>query len=364
MASFKNQHYVPKCYLRQFGEGLEDSAINIYNIDRHRAIASASLRHQCSGSYFYGEDLELEKILQEVEGRYAQTVRAIIGAPGKVTESQKVILRFFAYLQHMRTDAAARRSIEFISAMTSAGGSLEPPSSMRVSMKEAVQSVIRVFAQSAKLVRDLKVCLFLNETKRPFITSDDPAVLTNRWYAQSSLTRNLGFGAFNAGVIFLMPLSPQILCVVYDGDVYSVPNQGGWVTLDRDADVDAFNEHQFLNCAANIYFRSWNDAAIVAEKFASAEPRRPPQKHRVNIAVEDGRDGDHVRYKVIPQSEIEHHERLLVHVSTIHPYPKWWPPQIKLRADRKIYSNGSGTGYVRKVAIDLGFAGGVGYRRI
>lgn len=71
MASNKNQHYVPQCYLRQFAAGNSASAINLFNIDREKFINCAPLKNQCSKSYFYGDDLELEKALQPIEGCYA-----------------------------------------------------------------------------------------------------------------------------------------------------------------------------------------------------------------------------------------------------------------------------------------------------
>lgn len=64
MASNKNQHFVPRCYLRPFtldGNGL---SINIFNIDRSRAIKNAPVKNQCSGDYFYGKDQKLERALQ------------------------------------------------------------------------------------------------------------------------------------------------------------------------------------------------------------------------------------------------------------------------------------------------------------
>lgn len=68
MASNKNQHFVPRCYLRPFTINCNNKAINLFNIDKQKFIKNAPVKHQCSRDYFYGEDLIIEKALQPIEG--------------------------------------------------------------------------------------------------------------------------------------------------------------------------------------------------------------------------------------------------------------------------------------------------------
>src|SRR6476660_6741129 len=103
MASNKNQHFVPRCYLRPFTIGGVGSAINLYNIDRQKFIELAPVKHQCSGDYFYGKDPELEKAIQSVEGAYGATLRAIIGPQYSLTDEHRHVLKIFWLLQHLRT---------------------------------------------------------------------------------------------------------------------------------------------------------------------------------------------------------------------------------------------------------------------
>jgi hypothetical protein len=49
---------------------------------------------------------------------------------------------------------------------------------------------MRIFAEEMDIIDDLKLCLIRNRTSIPFVTSDDPAVMTNRWYLADY--RNLG----------------------------------------------------------------------------------------------------------------------------------------------------------------------------
>ena len=75
MASNKNQHYVPQCYLREFATDSTSAAINLYNLDREKFIINASIKHQCSKNYFYGNNLLLEKAMQPIESNYSKVLK-------------------------------------------------------------------------------------------------------------------------------------------------------------------------------------------------------------------------------------------------------------------------------------------------
>lgn len=251
MATNKNQHFVPRCYLRPFTFDSANLAINLFNIDRLKFIELAPVKHQCSGDYFYGEDLRLEKALQLMERTYGIALREILKSGYSLTDDHRDFLRRFWLLQYLRTDAASRRSVEMFAAMEAVIGC--EVSDFRLGIREAVQVSMRAFAQYMDIADDMKICLLRNKTSIPFVTSDDPAVLTNRWYLEDRRTKGASFGVHSAGNLLLLPLSPQVLCLGYDGDVYSVPHKSGWVDVHHETDVRAFNQHQFLNCRANIF---------------------------------------------------------------------------------------------------------------
>lgn len=54
-------------------------------------------------------------------------------------------------------------------------------------------------------------------------------------------------------MLALLPLTPKLFFLGYDGDVYSVPNERGVVEIKSARDVIARNRHQFLQCVANGY---------------------------------------------------------------------------------------------------------------
>lgn len=346
MASNKNQHFVPRCYLRPFTAESANVVINLYNIDRKRFIVGAPVKHQCSGDYFYGKDPHLEAAIQAVEGAYGNALREILSAGYRLRDEHRDLLRKFWLLQHLRTEQASQRSVEMAHATEAVAG--VENSGFRFQIKEAVQMAMRIFAESMDIVDDLKVCLVRNRTSVPFVTCDDPAVLSNRWHQQRQRSSGLSFGLHSAGALFFLPLSPELLCLGYDGDVYSVPHNEGWVEARRESDVQAFNEHQFLNCRANIFVRDASHSEAVHSQFVRSETRRPPSRYRIHYAVLDRKEGEYSRYRVVDPKEAQEHEEAIIHSQVIHPVPSSWPRLLTWRPGGFVFTNGTGLGYVRR----------------
>lgn len=359
MATNKNQHYVPRCHLKPFTLNGENLAINLLNLDRQRAIPSAPVKNQCSGDYFYGQDDLLENAIRFVEGTYAAAVARIHTPQYALTDGDRVVLRTFMLLQHMRTEAASRRSVEMFAGMESSIG--EPLPGLIPSIKEAVQIAMRAFADEMHLFDDLKVCLVRNRTRWPLVTSDDPAVVANRWHKEDPRVRHKSPGLMACGTTIFLPLSPRVLCVAYDGDVHSVPHESGWTEVRNERDVEAFNEQQFLNAFNNVYFCDWSDHSWVLSAYRAVQDRRLSSKHRVNYAVLDRVDGTHKRYRVVDRFDSEMHEEAIIHTESLSPTPSRWPTQLRWRAKGSVYTNGTGAGYIRAAQTPFRSVGG--YRR-
>src|SRR3546814_61237 len=106
MADNKNQHFVPRVHLRPFTVNGEGLAINLFNLDRMKAIPNAPVRNQCSGDYFYGQNKLLENAINFIEDPYGPIVRHLSDG-GAVGSAVKVVLKRFIYLQYLRTEAAS-----------------------------------------------------------------------------------------------------------------------------------------------------------------------------------------------------------------------------------------------------------------
>lgn len=359
MASNKNQHFVPRCYLKPFGQDEAGKAINLFNLDRARAVQGAPVKGQCSGDYFYGEDLVVERALQAFEGQYASLLKTILAPDYRLLARDRATLAEFWLLQHLRTDAASRRMVEMSQQMDADLGGL--PEGYKLEIREAVQFGIKTFFEARGVVADLKVALIRNRSRRAFITSDNPAVMTNRWHLSDPISRGVSPGLLNAGFIGLLPLSPSVLCVIYDGDVYSLANNAGWLDLNDDADANDFNAHQILNCQANLYFKAWETRDEIVALATRVGPDRPPDRHRLEHLVLDRVEGNNRVYRVASLEEANAQQNSIIHSELVLPQPARWPSQMRWRAGGSVYSNGTAIGFVRKATRE---PGGPAFRKL
>jgi len=348
MVMNKNQHYVPRCYLRPFTHNAANLSIDIFNIDRRKFFERAPVKNQCSRNYFYGEDLKLEKAFQSMEAFYAQTLRKISDSKYSLETPHSILLKRFWLLQFLRTEAASMRAVKMTQTMENLidiDGAV-----FRLEMRQAVQLAMTIFVEEKNIVDDLKICLLKNQTSIPFITSDDPAVLTNRWYLEVKRGCRNSYGLASAGTLLILPLTPWVLCIGYDGDVYSLPNENGWISVRRETDVQALNQHQFLNCMANIYMPDLANKEQMYKEFTTLAPLRPVSRDVAHYAIFDHFNEAGERYCIIDHDQIKNlpHQKALIHSQIVYPCPTKWPSFLRWRTNGTVYTNGSGTGFVRR----------------
>jgi hypothetical protein len=208
MAEHKRQHYVPRCHFKPFSVDGVGNAINLLNIASGKAVRCAPVKGQCAKDYMYGEDLAAEKAFQRIEGEYARVVRVVSAGPTALRDYDFHGLRFFAALQFFRTEmAAVRRSHEVHILMDQAifegrPAHLVPEGRGIPDDREIMRLVMSTGLRSSGVFNDLKPCLVRNSTATDFVTSDDPAVFTSRYYFQKQRSSNFGLTSSGAMLIF------------------------------------------------------------------------------------------------------------------------------------------------------------------
>jgi hypothetical protein len=78
MTEKKNQHYIPKFYLRNFSYLNDKKQIGIFNINNQFFYQTSKLKTQGSKNFFYGNDGVIEESLTNFEGLFSQTINQII----------------------------------------------------------------------------------------------------------------------------------------------------------------------------------------------------------------------------------------------------------------------------------------------
>src|ERR1700757_576275 len=187
MAEHKRQHYVPRCHLKPFTKNGQGNEINLFNIGIERIIECAPVKGQCAKDYMYGDDLQLEKAFQGIEGEYARFIRSIQIDPHSATTQDLDFVRFFAGIQYFRTETAMNRTLGFHSGMDDVVFDRDSPAqaAQRPPLpddRKIIHSTMMMGLKSVAITKDLKACIVLNRAKTDFVTSDDPAVFTSRYY--------------------------------------------------------------------------------------------------------------------------------------------------------------------------------------
>ena len=269
-----------------------------------------------------------------------------------LTDEHRRLLKSFWLLQYLRTEEKARRALERTGLLASIARLDDP--GFRLQIRDVVQVAMQAFAENMEIVSDLKVCLVRNQSKVPFVTSDDPAVLTNRWHLQNAKRNAFSFGLHSAGALAILPLSPSVLCLAYDSDMHSVSHHRGWIDIRKGADADAFNQHQYLNGRANIFIQDTEHFEVIREAFRRVSTLRPPTRYKMNYAIPDETSGERDRFVVVDPEKAEPHRKALISSQEVYASPTAWPWQIRWRSGAFAFSNGTGVGYVRRAFTKQG----------
>lgn len=347
MADYKNQHFVPKAHFKPFSVEGGGHAVNMYLTAQDRAVFGAPVKGQCSRPYLYGKDGQLERLLSQIEGRYSGVIGRLAADHIGLDDTDRWLLRYFTLLQSHRTAEQIERGFARMWEMASffrmaeerhgnEWDTRQDPTRERV-MVELMLSFSEQMQE--RVLDDLKVAIVRNRSNQDFVTSDDPAVTTNRWLLQRRSIKTFGSNA--AGLVLLMPLGPRFLALIYDPAVYSVSaSSPGWVDLDRASDVQAFNVHQYMQAVSAIYFRREEDAPLVAAEFKAAREHRPDRWDRFTVAKKADEGVTHTRYDVGTPDEIAGEDAIMFHLAREWPTPPRWPSILKYRHGAHGFTNG------------------------
>lgn len=260
MPEKKNQHFIPRFYLKKFSLESQGTRIGMFNISSKKFIESAKLYDQASRNYFYGRDLKIENDLQNLETESAKIINYVIEKQdlpqANSTESQMLLM--FVITLFGRTMYSAEMidelRVKHNELVSSIDENFLPESEQNINLTDMVQQSLGRAASFFPLLRDLHYKLIINETEQPFITSDHPVVLYNQFLEpRKKHGSNIGFAS--KGLEIFLPLSPKLTLIYFDKDVYRVGTRDKTVVkVNLTSDIKALNLLQCINANKNIYF--------------------------------------------------------------------------------------------------------------
>jgi hypothetical protein len=283
----KNQHYIPKFYLRYFSYEGNQKQIGVHNYKSDFTFPTAKLKTQGSKNFYYGEDGIVEDLLSEIEGKLSNTIKLIRESetlPSKESNDHYNLLHFIA-LTHLRNPLSINHSIQSMAHLKSQLKQLHPEHETdhlvpQTSHEEAIDMALSTIRFVAKNMLDLDFKLLKNETKTPFITSDFPIVKYNQFLEQKKWNHGkTGYGII--GLQILIPLSDTICIIFYDSSIYKIGNKKSSIlSVTNTKDIDSLNLLQFTNCFESIFFS--DKASIDYIKKLKLRSVRYPRANEIN----------------------------------------------------------------------------------
>jgi len=257
----KNQHYIPKFYLRNFSYKGNGKQIGIFILKNQFYYKNTKLKTQGSKNFFYGTDGVLEDKLSEVEGVLATGIKNSIEnkwTPTKESE-EHIDLLIFVALTHLRNPVAINNSINNMELLREKLLEIHPDTDVdkmapKISHEEALDQSMASLGYTIENMLDLEYKLLINKTSTPFIASDFPVVKLNQ-FLESRNWKHGKTGYGNMGLQIYIPINDTTAYFLYDPAIYKVGfKKNNYLNLTENSDIDKLNMAQILNCHETIFF--------------------------------------------------------------------------------------------------------------
>lgn len=257
----KNQHYIPKFYLRNFSYNNNKKQIGLFNLSTNFFFQAATLKDNGSKNFFYGADGIIEEYLSKAENNFANIIRDIIAnraLPEKYSK-EHIDLLYFVALTDFRNPSRVenikqqRKEVEKRILELQEDTDLQKICPERTHEEIVALSLLNT-SKVMKMILDLDYKLLINKTSMPFITSDFPVVKYNQ-FLEKKRWRYGKTGYSSIGLQIFIPLDSKLTILLYDDTIYRVGvKKNNTMNITNINDVDKLNTLQFINCIDSVFF--------------------------------------------------------------------------------------------------------------
>lgn len=302
MAENKRQHFVPQFYLRNFSDdGLH---IYAYNIGTKKTY-NTQIRTSCQKDYFYGKDLEVEKVISDIESVQKEILDEVISTKTvdlSSTDKHGILLSFLL-IQKVRTHNAKIVSNLFLDHLFNQyiKPMMRKDKKFEKYSEKAIQALkmespdffyktgIPMALESFFAISDLRPVIIEINTNKEFLTSDNPVIFNN--YVEFKEYPLLSL--ISPGLQIICPLTNKLMLFLFDNEMYNLKKN-----LISDSDIDSFNEIQILNCSDNVFFKNKGTQEYI-ENFGIKNTHNTREK-KVRLKILDKKeDPDNGKYSEI-----------------------------------------------------------------
>jgi hypothetical protein len=264
-------HFVPQFYLRNFGDKL------FFYDKTDQSIKQSEPQNLALMKNFYGppdkkKSSQIETAMSQLEGDANSAISKIIMTENysDLSDKHKAAIYSFVALQYLRTQEARSRITEVVKNVINEIAKHMGVTDWEVKVTDDGKTsmhldIMKYFAPIAAVIGHMGIIIFVNDTKVPFWTSDNPVVLSNE--LEQFPWGNLGIAS--KGIEVHLPLTPRLEICFYDPTTYydlpekaSVDEEG----VIRQNYLQTINSTRFLFSntnefyMANEYLKSYPDA--------------------------------------------------------------------------------------------------------
>lgn len=256
----KNQHYVPRFYMKPFsiikneGTKREKALISFFQFKDSLLRDSVPTMSVCSEDFFYDEDGKIENKLAEKEKKWGSAFLKI-NRGEELTVSEVNDVREFTVYQISRTKAMLAHSQDMATTMLTDTLYNHATHLDKSIIKEIVGKkveteitpgdILTLAKDTLPVIDDLKMVVVENKTDIAFFTSDVPVIIINPLGVYSA-------GLGNIGTVVFFPISQKKLVMFYDSKLY-----GKIAEEIHDSEcINVFNKYQYVSADERILARS------------------------------------------------------------------------------------------------------------
>lgn len=259
MSKPKRHHFVPQFYLKRFSSGKR--FIRCWHKSSALVVPHASIKGQCAINNFYGWHDNIEWSLGIIEGKAASIFRQIdtdVMLPDSRSPEWQEILIFIA-LQSSRTQLSGRESDEiadyYYKLMLQHEAHLAgiDLNNFRIGSRFPAAFPMQIAMQAFPELNKLDSCLLINNSKTPFLTSDNPVVYYNGRYSKVDYMGVIGLTSLGLQIFY--PISPSLMIVIFDPDSYKRPSNTG-LKFVRESDVIQLNMIHYMWSGEVVFWNS------------------------------------------------------------------------------------------------------------
>ncbi len=263
----KNQHYVPRFYMKPFsmikneGTKKEKVLISFYQFKGNLLKDNIPTSSICSENFFYDEDGKIENKLAEEENKWGSTILKINRGEVLMASDIKNIREFTAY-QISRTKAMLAHNQNMVTTILTDVLYNRNSDLNKSVINEMVEKKVESEITSEynldfvndilSTIDDLKMIILENKTDIAFFTSDVPVIIVNPLGVHRA-------GLGDIGTVVFFPISQRKMVMFYDSKLY------GKITEEiQDSEcISTFNKYQYVSADERILASN----AIEFEKF-------------------------------------------------------------------------------------------------